>query len=160
MNYDLTTDILQSADDFYEAYKRCREVTNERHQGSKTINIPAIVNGAFACELYTKYLANSKLTGHNLKILFAELDEKYQKEILDESTSNKLQQIAVRYGYDSFDTSFEEMGSIFTEWRYIFEKDCPEGFYGNRMNMYLETLEILLMRLSAVSHNKEMSILN
>ena len=93
MNYDLTTDILQSADDFYEAYKRCREVTNERHQGSKTINIPAIVNGAFACELYTKYLANSKLTGHNLKLLFAELDEKYQKLANDITLWNGLNKL-------------------------------------------------------------------
>ena len=164
MNYDLATNILLSADDFYEAYRRCREGKNKRHEGSITIyevvNIPAIANGAFACELYLKYLLNKKPKEHKLNILFAELDEECKKQILYEQTSQKLQEIAIRYRHESFEILFEEMGDIFVEWRYIFEEYHPEGFYGNRINKYLEVLEILLERFNIVAHNKELSILN
>lgn len=52
MEYDFRTDILLIADDFYDAYKRCREGKNPVHfDGAikySACNIPAIVNGSFA----------------------------------------------------------------------------------------------------------------
>ena len=48
MEYDFRTDILLIADDFYDAYKRCREGKNPVHfDGAikySACNVPAIVN--------------------------------------------------------------------------------------------------------------------
>ena len=48
MEYDFRTDIVLIADDFYDAYKRCREGKNPVHIGNRVkfsaFHIPAIVN--------------------------------------------------------------------------------------------------------------------
>ena len=51
--------IIDIADDFYEAFERCGEEKNTRRDElgrtvSDVVNIPKIVNGTFALELYLK----------------------------------------------------------------------------------------------------------
>lgn len=158
MEYDLSTDIVQSADDFYEVYKRCRESRNPRQEGSATIvsvaNIPAIVNGAFSCELYLKYLLPEGNFGHDLYTLFNELDESTNEEIIDSQSQEILKEIATRFCHDNFDSLLFEMGKVFVDWRYIYEQKHAEGFYGNRINKYLETIDILINRLRFVVHER------
>ena len=89
MEYDFRTDILLIADDFYDAYKRCREGKNPVHfDGAikySACNIPAIVNGSFALELYFKIMLPPKTWGHKLKELYDNLLRKVTvKEVADE----------------------------------------------------------------------------
>ena len=155
MDTGLSTNILASADDFYEAYKRCLEGKRTRQEGgtivSDIVSIPAIVNGSFACELYLKFIGDYKGKEHRLNEIFNSLTEDLKNAILDEKTISDLNKISVRYGHQNFDELFEEMGNTFVEWRYIFEKDHPAGFYGNRINEYLDVLNILLNRLAFVA---------
>lgn len=53
-DYGLTTNLLFQAEDFYEAFKRYnKEMPYKSSSGDGTIvSIPAIVNGAFALELF------------------------------------------------------------------------------------------------------------
>ena len=62
---DFNVSIRNIANDFYSAYKRCIEGKNPhideygRHV-MEVVNVPAIVNAAFACELYLKLLIKSE----------------------------------------------------------------------------------------------------
>ena len=52
-------DILDIANDFYEAYRRCGEGKNPRTDEwgryvTDVVSVPELVNGLFACELYLK----------------------------------------------------------------------------------------------------------
>ena len=68
MVYDFRTDIVLIADDFYDAYQRCREgkhpIQIDNVIKYSTCNVPAIVNGAFALELYFKSMLPPKTREH------------------------------------------------------------------------------------------------
>ena len=118
-------DIIEIADDFYEAYKRCIEEKNTRkledgRMCSDVVNIPAIVNGAFACELYLKSM-QEEISGHELKELFTSLTKELQEKIRN-SIEPKLEEIG-----KSFDECLEGLSNSFCYWRYVFEKEQIEG---------------------------------
>lgn len=74
--YDLQTNILLQAQDFYEAFNRCIEGKNPHidEKGRYTsfvANIPAIVNGAFACELYFNCLTPHYVKTHSLLEIYS-----------------------------------------------------------------------------------------
>lgn len=62
--YNFDVSIINIADDFFEAYKRCKEGKNPRSNHGciafSVVNIPAIVNAAFASELYLKSMLPKK----------------------------------------------------------------------------------------------------
>ena len=137
--YDWSTNILDIANDFYEAYKRCRESkckNTDRAQG-KVVNVPAIANGAFALELYLKSLipeGKRKSSGHDISVLFSAIDVEFQTAI-KEKNEPKLK------GYEqTFDEAISGISKAFEYWRYIYEK--PDFGYG--LNMSLRILPIFL----------------
>lgn len=86
-DYGLTTNLLFQAEDFYEAFKRCnKELPYQNSSGKGTIvSIPAIVNGAFALELYFNYLSKKYHRSHHLLELYSYIDEEIRKEIEDKT---------------------------------------------------------------------------
>ena len=152
MEYDFRTDILLIADDFYDAYKRCREGKNPVHfDGAikySACNIPAIVNGSFALELYFKIMLPPKTRGHELKELYDNLSSEIKCEIKDAVTSH-LTKLA--WG-KQFEEYLEDLNNVFVDWRYISEKNYAIGFLGNRINVNLQVLEILIPVVKEISY--------
>ena len=121
--WDFDMSIKNIANDFYSAYKRCIEGKNPhideygRHV-MEVVNVPAIVNAAFACELYLKLLIKSETRGHNLEILYNLLEpsDKYKIRI---SITEKLKRDSLEKGFDYY---LKVISDDFEYWRYIYEK--------------------------------------
>jgi len=150
--YDLDVLILNIANDFVEAYKRCVEGKNKKidefgRTAYSTANIPAIVNATFACELFIKSMLPPEQYGHDLKYLFNALDTAVQKELRD-IIDPKL--INLNWNKD-FDGYLEDIANVFTFWRYIYEKDKMEGFLGNRINEYIAVFPVFLSALQDIA---------
>lgn len=124
--YNWSIDILDIADDFYEAYRRCGEekpVIDDRNgkmRGS-IVSVPAIVNGAFALELYLKSLIPEKqrrISGHNFSVLYSVLDAEKQDFI-----KQRVEPRIKGWHFLTFDTALEGISQSFEYWRYIHEKE-------------------------------------
>ena len=152
MEYDFRTNIVLIADDFYDAYLRCCEGKNPIQIDNvikySACNVPAIVNGAFALELYFKSMLLSETRGHELKALFDVLSEDIKSDI-KESTILQLELLAWK---KSFEEYLEDIDKIFEEWRYIHEKSYTQRYLGNRINEYTQVLQILLPMIKEVAH--------
>lgn len=145
-NYDFNTSILSVADDFYEAYLRCIEGKNPtKDEFNRTryevTNIPAIVNGAFAIELYIKSRLVKKTRGHNLRTLFSKLDKETKDRIRSEIESK------IDKRFTSFSKQFWTIAKAFEYWRYIHEKN--DFGYGlnvtiNNISIFVETFRKIL----------------
>jgi len=154
---DFERSILLQADDFYEAYKRCFEGKNPRKEGSTTVYsivaVPAIVNAAFACELYFKCLTGKERRLHNLLGFYSALPEKIRSEI-----DNCYKQ----YARDESDTAPKAIGYVdkaFVEWRYLYKKENIHQSNPTRLNESLRIFEILVPLLKRLAykaaHSKE-----
>lgn len=137
--HDWSIDILDIADDFYEAYRRCREEKpviddcNGKMRGS-IVSVPAIVNGAFALELYLKSLIPEKqrrISGHNFSVLYSVLDAEKQDFI-----KQRVEPRIKGWHFLTFDTVLEGISQSFEYWRYIHEKED----FGFGLNMTLNIL--------------------
>lgn len=153
--HDFDHSILDIANDFYEAYKRCAEGKNlhvdeyGRHV-AETPAVPTIVNGMFACELYLKsMLPNNDWKGnrsaHNLRYL-------YQR--LPVETKDRLRAIIkpkLDWQNKSFDECLRLISNGFQFWRYIHES---EDFGELGLNGTLRVLPAFLesIRAEAKSH--------
>lgn len=151
--YDLTTTILQQADDFAEAFYRCTQGKNSTidefgRAKYSAINIPAIVNAAFACELYLKSMLNKKKGVHNLKALFKLLDTDIQEQI--KSYVDKKLNKHCSY---SFDICLERAAKVFIEWRYIYEGYHTDGSMGCFINEYLMFFDSFTEILKNLAHS-------
>lgn len=123
------------------AFAHSFRVLMEKHmQGRMTMNykdfsliIPAMVNGALACELFLKSLFTSKVHGHKLDELLSKL-EKEDKNIynlivsrciitLNASSNNK------KYDYTAFITELNIISNLFVEIRYFYEPTQQSKFY-------------------------------
>lgn len=139
MNPDFDTSILNIAEDFYHSYLRCLEGKNPTKDEYgriryDVVNIPAIVNGAFALELYLKSLSplskeELKQKKHSIKKLFLTLDADTQKRIRDETEK----ELPPDY---TFEKGLAIINNAFTFWRYIHTK--PNLGYG--LNVTLNVL--------------------
>ena len=120
-------DILDIANDFYEAYRRCREGKNPRTDEwgryvTDVVSVPELVNGLFACELYLKSILpngswNKGSNGHNLKSLFLLLPEEKQREM------RKAISDMYDWQFHTVDESFDIISNGFQFWRYIHESE-------------------------------------
>lgn len=112
--YDFDHSILDIANDFYEAYKRCAEGKNLHMDelGRHVAEIPAvptIVNGIFACELYLKSMLSineRRRCGHDLKSLFAHLPIELQ-DALKEAITAKMS-----WQFNTFDECLDMLKRI------------------------------------------------
>lgn len=147
MNPDFDTSIINIADDFYESYLRCVEGKNPVKEGSciryEAANVPAIVNGAFAMELYLKSISSVsekelKQKKHSLKALFLTLELPIQDEIR-QSVKSKLD------GRFTFDECLKGINHAFVFWRYI-HKQQNFGFgLNNTLNVLPVFLDVIRM---------------
>lgn len=144
MVYDFRTDIVLIADDFYDAYQRCCECKNPIQTDNiikySACNVPAIVNGAFALELYFKSMLPPKTWGHKLKELYDNLSSEIKCEI-KAAVIFHLTKLAWDKQFEEY---LEDLNNVFVDWRYICEKNYAIGYLGNRINEYLQVLEILI----------------
>lgn len=149
-NYDFDTSIITIADDFYEAYLRCVEGKNPtvdeyNRIRYEVVNVPAIVNGAFALELYIKSLSRAgkrKLTKmkHNIKGLLLTLDQSIQDEIRKE-IEPKLER------YQTYDECLDGINDSFVFWRYVHTKKD----FGFGLNDTLKVLPLFLNATRAIT---------
>ena len=143
MNHDFDVSIINIANDFYNAYLRCSEGKNpvKERDGRiryEAVNVPAIVNGAFAIELYLKNLSpltnkELKKKRHSIKKLFLTLDADLQNSIKKE-VEEKLSH------EQSFESSLNGIDNAFTFWRYIHTKRN----FGYGLNDTLKAIPIFL----------------
>ncbi len=118
--------IVDIADDFYEAFERCGEEKNTRTDEygrtvSDVVNIPRIVNGTFALELYLKSFISKrqiriKKLKHNIVDVFSALKPTIQEQIR-EIVSPKLEE-----WHQTFDEALHGINDAFVFWRFIHEK--------------------------------------
>jgi hypothetical protein len=148
--YDLDTSILLQANDFFDAYKRCIEARDpvpfDGGLKYRSVNIPGVVNGFFALELYLKSMnpnwksRDQREKNHLLEKLFMALPSDIQNEI-----SSKANQKLNGWNWDqNFMAVMKEVSNAFVEWRYIYEEKRTKGFYGDRINKYLYFLNVVL----------------
>lgn len=148
--YDLETSILLQANDFFDAYQRCTEprdpIPFDGGLKYRSVNIPGVVNGFFALELYFKSMnpnweSKVKQGKHHLLVeLFMDLPSEVQGEI-----KTKANQKLTGWNWNqNFVEVMEEASNAFSEWRYIYEKKRTKGFYGDRINKYLYFLNVVL----------------
>ena len=150
MNYDFDCSIKLIANDFYEAYIRCTEGKNIETIGNTTIlhvvNVPAIVNGSFAIELYLKSMIEKKnIKDHNLYFLFNCLDESMKSKIIREIEPQLINERL------KFDEALMKISDSFIYWRYIYEKDN----FGIGLNITLKLLNIFIEVIKKYAENKE-----
>ena len=144
--------VLCIADDFKEAYKRCARGENLRREDcyrmvAECVNIPAIVNGAFACELYLKSITKTDQCIHKIKELYLMLPAEKQ-----ESLRKAMDPIIPKQYGLSFDECLDDIPNSFVYWRYIYEKDSV-GKLG--LNGTLMILPKLIDELSKMAHEKD-----
>ena len=146
-----TTGIVDIADDFYEAFERCGEEKNTRvdecgRTVSDVVNIPRIVNGTFALELYLKSFISKrqiriKKLKHNISDIFFALKPILQDQIR-EMVSPKLEGL-----YETFDDALNGINNAFVFWRYIYEKSkLVYGFYKslNVLPLFLDAIRTII----------------
>lgn len=107
--------IYNIAHTFHLAAQRCEEQRPLQNGKFEMLICPAIVNYAFACELYIKYLLQingvEQCRKHKLTDLFGLLPETSQQEIRTKmNTAN-------------FNQELNSISNAFVDWRYIYEKN-------------------------------------
>lgn len=107
--------IYKQAYTFYLAAKRCEEPHPLQNGQLEILICPTIVNYAFACELYIKYLLQinniEQCHKHKLTDLFYLLPETSQQEI------------RTKMDIANFNQELNSISNAFVDWRYIYEKN-------------------------------------
>lgn len=98
---------------FHLAALRALEGRAEKGGTVEWLAVPAVVNLAFACELYLKSLlmleTGTSHREHRLSVLFAKLSSEAQRDA------------TVEFGPRSLKERLDECSDAFREWRYVFE---------------------------------------
>ena len=113
--------------------------------------IPALVNGAFACELFLKALWKVPLKGHKLyRDLFCKLDLSTKQEIetIVIACYNKKMNIVVHS--QQFISDFKTIEKSFEEFRYFYELQKNNEMKGYHIGF----LEVLVFSLRAICEKR------
>jgi len=122
--------LLENANDFFEAAKRCGWERFEKKGVATTENVPLLipekVNMAFACELYLKAIAENKKISvkkvHDLDKIFLKLPKTVQKEIYYIWKSDCCEGTAdCDYLIKMFFDNLEATAKVFIRFRYANE---------------------------------------
>jgi hypothetical protein len=98
------------------------------------VNVPAIVNGAFAIELYLKSMTDKR--GHSLKNLFLSLNANDQMAIRSEVEPQLFNDY-------SFEDALDVIDDAFLFWRYLHEKENNGPGLNVTLNILPEFLEAI-----------------
>lgn len=127
------------ADEFLDTYYNCK--TPNTYGIYSTY--PKIVNLAFSCELYLKYLyidcSNSSIKGHNLYSLFDSLSTNLKNKILSFMDNEN------GYNESDFDSELKTNELVFEKVRYICEQKNQDILYSES---FLLDLSQCLQRIS------------
>ncbi|MEY8365390.1 hypothetical protein AALA22_07080 [Anaerovoracaceae bacterium 41-7] len=82
--------------------------------------VPAVVNCAFACELFMKSMLCNTSTEHNLARLFGILNQDIQDKVRQTSIA-KMQEVIPAYNDIQFQADLNSHGKVFVDWRYFHE---------------------------------------
>ncbi len=142
------------------AFAHSFRVLKEKHmQGRMTLNymdfsliIPAMVNGAFACELFLKSLFTNEVHGHKLDELFSKL-EKEDKNIYDLIVSRCIISLNAssnnkKYDDSAFINELNTVSNLFVEIRYFYEPTQHSKSYN------IDFIEVLVGVLENICENK------
>ena len=135
---------LCAADTFFCAAERCNEnrhITNEKFEW---LPVPAIVNMAFACELYMKsiLILNTETSKeHNLNELYHTLPPKIKEKIQQKFNSDT----------PYFQESLNKVADCFEECRYLYEYET--------LTVNLPFLWRFAEVLKEISHNQVIGLL-
>jgi hypothetical protein len=123
---------VRSAEAFLEAYRRCDP--EEEVEDPSKIALPAIVCGAFACEVAIKSLLElhgKTARGHDLLRLFKILPSHVQLQVFEGTCLTE----------DKFWQELERARCAFEEWRYFYEDRASfwvnVGFLGSLATVVL-----------------------
>lgn len=149
-------DVLQQADDFAEAFRRCSKGEKPRKDVfnricTDVVSIPAIVNAAFACELYLKSMLEQPW-GHKLKDLFEHLDRETKLQV-----KNEFDTSFTKHPIYNFDVFLKDVSDAFVEWRYVFEEPHTESFYGCYINEFLMFFDCFLPIIKRIAHGRHIT---
>ena len=113
--------------------------------------VPAMVNGAFACELFLKALLGTPLRGHKLyNDLFCKLDLSTAQEIETVTIECLKKKKNTIINSEQFISNFKVIERSFEEFRYFYE---PQN--SNEMKVYnIDFLEALVFSLRAVCEQR------
>ena len=129
MSYSIFYAALQFHNSFTLLCQQANEAAETDDRERLGLIVPAIVQGALACELYMKGMMNKEIKRHKLNYLFDELDSDIQRFI---STLVITVQKEKDTSYDDtkFRDDLQKYGDIFVDWRYFYEPD-----HGNEVNI-------------------------
>lgn len=119
--------------------------------GDFALLVPAMVNGAFACELFLKSLLKVPLRGHRLyNDLFCRLDPSTAQELETVVIECFLRKKNTVFNSENFISTFKTIEKSFEEFRYFYEpKDNDE------MKVYnIDFIEILVFSLRAICEQR------
>jgi len=147
---DFNNSILLQADDFYEAYLRCIEGKNKKVKGNTTswsvVNIPAVVNASFACELYFKSLIGKELKSHNLIGFYNKLSRDIKNELQEHYKYKKVGDCK------TICQAINEVKNTFVEWRYLYKDEFKEQCNPKDLNRFLWIFATITPILKEVAH--------
>lgn len=132
-----TLRMYHQARGFQLAAERCLEERESSEQ--RTLPIQAIVNCAFACEVYLKaiyafeYPEADMPWGHYLDDLYNQLPEEYKVKI-----ENKLSFLYKKEDLDRFLKGFRK---IFEEYRYIYEMESDSRIHFGFLHIFASALQ-------------------
>ena len=113
--------------------------------------VPAMVNGAFACELFLKSLLEVPLRGHKLyDDLFCKLDLSTAQEIETVVIKSFIKKRSTVINSEEFISNFKNIERAFEEFRYFYE---PQN--NNEMRVYnIDFVEVLVFSLRAICEQR------
>ena len=147
---DFENNILINADDFYNAYQRCLESKNSRVVNGVTVSsylgIPAIVNAAFACELYLKSMIMEVKRCHDLKEFY---------DLVPQSIKNMMRReykkAPIPYA-KTIEDAIEKVKDTFIDWRYLYEDSNKDQCNPSTLNEYLNIFATILPIIKEAAH--------
>ena len=141
---------LTSYDDGLAFSHSFRTLFEKHMQGRITMNykdfslvIPAMVNGAFACELFLKSLFTKEVHGHKLDELLTKL-EKEDKATYDLIVYRCISNLNVsnnKYDKVSFMNELNTISNSFVEIRYFYEATSSKSYNLDFIRVFVGVLE-------------------
>lgn len=141
--------ILQECAAFYDVFKRLEKrlkhngivETPSEHRNPVLLEVPYIVNGAFACELALKYLLIENqisfcisAKGHDLEYLFDLLPPSI-KQLLKVKLKN-----AANINDTELRKNIHLYANCFNQWRYLFANIAENIYYNKFFNVFVNQL--------------------
>lgn len=126
----LPSEIFKRATDFAKAFERCIKIEN-----GDMLFVPAYSNLALSFELCLKAIAkqeqNTIPSGHDLSLLFSQLDESTKQAIIQDFNYYFKISFGKNLSEASFYSNLKQIATTFHDYRYEYEWGTGKGFMIN-----------------------------